>query len=133
MDFQTSIRTCLQKYATFTGRARRSEFWWFVLFGILVNIAASIVDSILFGHSSYSGMMGGGGMHMGYDGGIIGSIASLALLLPNLAVGARRLHDIGRSGWWMLIALIPVIGWILLIVWYARQSDAGENAFGPAA
>ena len=64
-------------------------------------------------------------------GGILQGLYSLATLLPSLAVGCRRLHDIGRSGWWIFIAIIPIVGWIILIVWYAKDSDPGDNAYGP--
>ncbi|MCA8882307.1 MAG: DUF805 domain-containing protein [Rhodobacteraceae bacterium] len=110
MNFTSAIQTCLNKYATFSGRAARPEFWWFVLFGCLVNIAAGILDSALFGH----------GPHLAQP---ITALTSLGLLLPNLAVSARRLHDIGRSGWWVLIGLIPVLGILLLIWWWTRPSQ----------
>lgn len=113
MDFQTSIRTVLSKYATFTGRASRSEFWWFALFAVIVNIVTSIIDSTILGAS------------------LLNVISSLGLLLPQLAVGARRLHDIDRSGWWLLIALIPIIGWIVLIYFNVQPSQQGANRFGP--
>jgi uncharacterized membrane protein YhaH (DUF805 family) len=121
MDFQTAIRTCLDKYATFSGRAHRPEYWWFVLFALIVQAIAAMLDSALLGHS-------------GNGGGPISGVASLALLLPSLAVGARRLHDIGRSGWWLLIGLIPIIGTLILIWWLTRPAlDTPEaERFGPA-
>ncbi|RYB90471.1 DUF805 domain-containing protein [Nocardioides oleivorans] len=118
MDFQTAVKTCLNKYADFNGRARRSEYWWFVLFGLIVSIIASILDNVL-------------GTDFGSGNGLIGTIASLALLVPNLAVGARRLHDTGRSGWLQLLWIIPIIGWIILIVWFASDSKPGDNQYGP--
>ncbi|MBR0557138.1 DUF805 domain-containing protein [Ciceribacter sp. L1K23] len=113
MDFQTAVRTVLSKYATFNGRASRPEFWWFVLFVFLVNIVTSIIDSVIFGTP------------------LLNSIAALGLLLPQLAVGARRLHDTDRSGWWLLIAFIPLIGWIVLIYFNIQPSQQGDNRFGP--
>lgn len=110
MTFTAAIQTCFQKYATFTGRAARSEFWWFVLFQILVNGVASGV----FGSDS-----------------LVGLVVVLALLLPALAVSVRRLHDIGKPGWWVLIGLIPLLGLIVLIVFYVKDSEAGTNAYGP--
>ncbi len=107
MNFGQAISACLSKYATFTGRARRSEYWWFFLFEFLVMAAASTINDKLSG------------------------LVSLALLLPALAVGARRLHDIGKSGWWLLLSLVPVIGWIVLLVWAVQKSDRDANAFGP--
>lgn len=115
MDFQTAVRTCFSKYADFTGRARRAEFWWFALFGLLGNLIFGVVDTALFGA----------------DVSILGSLFSLAILLPNLAVGARRLHDTDRSGWWQLLVFIPVIGILVLIWWWTRPGDTGPNRFGP--
>lgn len=101
MDFGTSLKTCFSKYATFEGRARRSEFWWFYL---AVFIASWIP--------------------------VIGYVVSVATIIPSLAVGARRLHDTGRSGWNLLWMLLPVIGSILLIVWWASDSNPGDNQYG---
>ena len=104
---------CWKKYAEFSGRARRKEFWMFVLFNFLVNIAVGIVDGILG------------------TNGALGGLYSLAVLIPSLAVAARRLHDTDRSGWWQLIALIPLIGVIILLVFVCSDSKPGENRFGP--
>jgi uncharacterized membrane protein YhaH (DUF805 family) len=107
MTFQESIKLCLtQKYADFNGRAARPEYWWFALFSILVGLALSYVSSML------------------------GLLFNLAILLPSIAVGARRLHDTNRSGWWQLIALIPVLGTIVLIVFFVLEGDAEDNKFG---
>ncbi|HQS21047.1 MULTISPECIES: DUF805 domain-containing protein [unclassified Acidovorax] len=102
MDFVQAIKSCLGQYATFSGRAKRSEFWWFFLFQVLVMVAASML------------------------GDVINGIASLALLLPALAVGARRLHDIGRTGWWQLL-LLTGIGFLVLLYWWVQPSDASAN------
>ena len=107
MTFIESIKTCFSKYADFNGRASRSEFWWWVLFVFLASAAASIVSPMVSG------------------------LFSLAVLLPNIAVGARRLHDTDRSGWLQLIALIPLIGWLLLIYWCVQPSKE-PNRFGAA-
>lgn len=117
MDFATAVRTCLAKYADFSGRARRSEYWYFVLFNVLVSVVASILDAAL-------------GTDTGTGTGVIAGLASLALLLPGLAVGVRRLHDISKSGWWILIGLIPVVGWIVLVIWFVQDSH-GDNEHGP--
>src|SRR3954452_19908175 len=117
MSFQDAVRTCFQKYVTFSGRARRSEFWYFVLFNVIVGFVAGIIDVIIGTRSSYGT-------------GLIQSLASLALLLPNLAVGARRLHDTGRSGWWLLIGLIPLVGAIVLLVFFVQDSHPA-NQYGP--
>jgi uncharacterized membrane protein YhaH (DUF805 family) len=118
MGFAEAVKTCLQKYVGFTGRARRSEYWWFALFGLIVSIVAGILD-------------GAFGLMSDTNVGVIGAIASLALLLPSIAVAIRRLHDTSRSGWWILIGLIPIVGWIILIVFYLQDS-AGENGYGPS-
>jgi uncharacterized membrane protein YhaH (DUF805 family) len=118
MSFQDAVRTCLQKYVTFSGRARRSELWFFVLFNVIVGIVASIIDGII-------------GTRYGNGSGLVQNLASLALLLPNLAVGARRLHDTSRSAWWLLLGLVPIVGWIVLIVFYVQDSH-GENQYGPS-
>lgn len=97
MDFVSAIKSCFAQYATFSGRAVRSEFWWFFLFQLVVMILA------------------------GFVGDMVSAIVSIALLLPALAVGARRLHDIGRSGWWQLLTLTG-IGVLLLIFWWAQPS-----------
>lgn len=119
MDFPTAVRTCLSKYVDFKGRARRSEFWWFFLFVFLAGVVARTLDAVL---------------GTGYDqstGGLIDTVVSLALFLPSLAVGARRLHDTGRSGWWQLLWIVLIIGWIILIVWLATDGDSGPNKYGP--
>ena len=119
MSFQDAVRTCLQqKYVDFSGRARRSEYWYFFLFGVIVSVVAGIIDGILGTRGAAGGT------------GLVGAIASLALLLPGLGVGVRRLHDTGRSGWWLLIALVPLVGAIVLIVFFVQDSQA-ENQYGP--
>ena len=117
MDFQTSINTCFKKYAVFSGRASRSEFWFFVLFGILGGIITTIIDTIILGYTVE-------------EGGPINLIFSVALLIPSIAVTARRLHDIDKSGWWQLL-WFTVIGGILLIIWHATEGENKKNEFGP--
>ena len=103
---------CWKKFADFSGRARRQEYWMFVLFNFLVSVAVGVVDGILGAGGSLSGLY------------------SLAVLVPSLAVSARRLHDTDRSGWWMLIALIPLVGWIILLVFLCSDSKPGANRLG---
>lgn len=104
---------CWKKYVEFSGRARRQEYWMFVLFNILASVAMTVVDGIL----GTSGALGG--------------LYSLAVLLPSLAVTFRRLHDTDRSGWWLLICLIPLVGAIVFLVFLCLDSKPGENRFGP--
>lgn len=108
----------LQKYADFSDRATRAEYWWFYLFVIIAYVVASIVDSIL-------GLSGTVGPY-----GLIASLLMLALLVPSIAVGARRLHDTDRSGWWLLIGLIPLIGAIVLLVFFVTEGTTGDNQYG---
>ncbi|MET1116542.1 MAG: DUF805 domain-containing protein [Comamonas sp.] len=102
MTFQESIRTCFAKYADFSGRASRSEYWWFILFMTLACVAGSMINDVL------------------------GLIVTLATLLPAIAAATRRLHDTNRSGWWQLISLVPLIGGIVLIVFLVQDSK-GED------
>ncbi|MBL6279919.1 DUF805 domain-containing protein [Micromonospora fiedleri] len=119
MSFPDAIRSVLSKYATFRGRARRSEYWWFSLFLLLVGIVASVLDSAL-------------GVDFEGSGGPVSLLVNLALLLPSLAVAARRLHDIDRTGWWLLLAFIPIVGWIVLLVFALQNGTPGPNRFGPS-
>ncbi|RZT89216.1 uncharacterized membrane protein YhaH (DUF805 family) [Pseudonocardia sediminis] len=116
----------LRQYADFSGRARRKEFWMFVLFNVIVAIVLSILDNAL-GLSTSTATESG----FYYSAGILTSIYQLAVLIPSLAVGARRLHDTGRSGWWQLIAFIPLVGAIILIVFWASDGHRGPNQHGP--
>ncbi|MCZ7417958.1 MULTISPECIES: DUF805 domain-containing protein [unclassified Micromonospora] len=119
MSFADAVRSVLSQYATFQGRARRSEYWWFSLFLLLVGIAARVVDSAL-------------GVDFEASGGPVSLVVNLALLLPSLAVSVRRLHDLDRSGWWLLLALIPIVGWIVLLVFAVQNGTPGPNRFGPS-
>lgn len=105
MSFTDAIQSCFRQYIGFAGRAARSEFWYFQLFAVLVGVGASIVDRT----------------------GALGGLISLALLLLSLAVSVRRLHDTDRSGWWLLIALIPLVGIIILIIWWATRGDQRQQ------
>ena len=104
MTFQESITICFKKYADFNGRASRSEYWWFALFIVIVSIVLSMISNEVSG------------------------LFSLATLLPSIAAAARRLHDTNRSGWWQLIAFIPIIGWIVLIVFLAQEGKSAEDS-----
>ena len=107
----------LKNYAGFSGRSQRSEYWYFVLFYMLIYIALTAVD--------YFAGLGAAGI------GLLSTIFSLAMLIPSLAVSVRRLHDTDRSGWWILIGFVPVIGFIVLLVFFVMDSTPGSNRFGP--
>ena len=128
MTFSESIKTCLGKWITWEGRAARSEYWYFVLFGFLCQIAAMVVDRVLGTGFKMANPMTGMEQSMGY--GWVYLLTALALLLPSLAALIRRLHDTDRSGWWYWIALIPLIGAILLLVWLCSRGTNGNNRFG---
>ncbi len=100
------------KYAQFDGRAQREEYWMYFLFYIISYIVVAFVSYIL---------------HMPF----LVVIFILAILMPSIAITTRRLHDINRSGWWQLLGLIPIIGGIILLIWYVTDSDSGSNQYGP--
>ena len=109
----------LKKYAVFSGRSRRKEYWYFVLFNIIVSIVLGWIDALLGTRGSYAGA------------GLLSGIYGLAILIPSLAVTVRRLHDIDRSGWWILIALVRLIGAIVLLVFALLDGTPGTNRYGP--
>ena len=117
MDLQTSIKTCFKKFANFDGRASRSEYWWFQLFYIVIIIVAAIFDSFYVDNSQTMGP--------------VELVSTLVLFIPALSVGVRRLHDVGRSGWWWL-ASITIIGLIPLLIWTVSIGTKNKNRFGPA-
>ncbi len=113
MTFADAIKTCLNKYADFSGRATRSEYWWFQLFFMLVYIALAILSGAI------SEMFA-----------ILALVFALGMLIPATAAGARRLHDTDKSGWWLLLGLVPFIG-LLLIYFLAIAGTPNDNRFGP--
>lgn len=117
MDFSEAIRNGFRNYGSATGRASRSEFWYWVIFSSLCGAAGNVVDLAIF-HD--------------IDSGLVAPLISLALLLPDVAVSIRRLHDLDRSGWWLLISLTGV-GLIVLLVWDCMRGTLGPNRFGPDA
>jgi len=112
MGFWQAVASGFSNYVNFSGRACRSEYWYWALFVVLVDIAALIIDAALWTYA-------------------ITSLADLALFLPGLALAIRRLHDLDRSGWWFLLVFIPVIGAIILIIWACTKGTDGPNRFGP--
>jgi uncharacterized membrane protein YhaH (DUF805 family) len=111
MNFGDSIKLGFSNYVNFTGRACRSEYWYWVLFVTIVSIVTVVIDSVI-------------------GASVTSTIWDLATFLPSLAVGVRRLHDTDRSGWWLLLGLIPLVGIIILIVWFCGKGTDGPNRFG---
>lgn len=124
MSFGEAIKTCFQKYADFRGRASRPEFWWFVLLYSIVVFA--LTWPYVFGWPSFDGSSEDAVSLFG----LLTGLAFLALLLPYLAVGARRLHDTGKSGAWWFIGLVS-FGWVVLLVFFASDGDQDWNRYGP--
>src|ERR687893_2971680 len=108
----------LKKYAVFSGRSRRKEYWYFVLFSVIVSLVLSAIDALL-------------GISSSTNVGLLGGIYGLAIIVPSIAVSVRRLHDIDRTGWWILINLVPIVGSIVLLVFYVLDGTPGQNRFGP--
>lgn len=109
-------RAIIENYCNFNGRASRSEYWFFALFNFIISFVLGFLTGLTGGATFLT---------------VLTYIISLALLLPGLGLSVRRLHDINRSGWWVLIGLIPLVGAIILIIWFAKESDPVENQYGP--
>ncbi|HEX2020805.1 MAG TPA: DUF805 domain-containing protein [Aurantimonas sp.] len=125
MSFTGAVQSALNQYATFRGRASRAEFWWFFLFAFLGNVVLGIVDGLIVGPIlGFSPFSGEGAQPLG-------SLFSLAIFVPSLAVGARRMHDTGRSGWWLLVNLVPVVGWLIYLYFAIQPGEPAINAYGP--
>jgi uncharacterized membrane protein YhaH (DUF805 family) len=116
MGFGEAIAAGFRNYVRFSGRASRSEYWYWVLFVALTSLVARIIDFALTGDSRIA---------------MVSAIVSLGLLIPDIAVSVRRLHDRDRSGWFLLLCLIPLIGSIILLVWFCQRGTLGMNRFGP--
>lgn len=118
VSFQEAISMAFNQYCKFTGRASRSEYWWFALFTFILGAVVLGVVGGIFGAQStvYT---------------CISCIINLALLLPSLGLCVRRLHDIGKGGGWIFINFVPLIGWIIFLVWMVKDSEPGNNRFGP--
>ena len=125
MRFSESVKSFWSNYSKFKGRARRSEYWWVQLFLVLTNLAVAAIDLVLMNGDVERFIANGGG-------GIVGLIWILVTIVPALAVLVRRLHDTGKSGWWVLIGFVPLVGGIVLLVFTVLDSDAGENSHGPS-
>lgn len=115
-----AVKTCFSKYATFDGRARRSEYWYFYLFNFLIMLVLLLLGYFMADMSGFSVIT------------ILSSLYSLAIIIPNLAVTCRRLHDTGKSGVWILIGFVPCVGTILLLIFLCTDSVQGDNEYGPS-
>ena len=107
----------LRKYAVFSGRARRKEYWMFFLFNLIIFFVLGLIEGFLR-------------IAPQINGSVLASIYALAILIPGIAVGVRRLHDTNRSGWWLLISLVPLIGAIVILVFMVQDSQPGDNQYG---
>jgi uncharacterized membrane protein YhaH (DUF805 family) len=107
MGFSDAVKRCFSRYVQFEGRAARPEYWWFALFVLLVSAAARIL------------------------GDVVNALTVLVTLLPSIAVGVRRLHDTGRSGFWLLLWFVPVVGWIIVLIFLVQPGSPDPNAYGP--
>jgi uncharacterized membrane protein YhaH (DUF805 family) len=110
----TAIRAVLGKYVTFSGRARRAEYWYFALFGLILLLVAVGLEMIARG-----------------IGSVVYLVVVLGLALPNIAVTVRRFHDLDRSGWWYFLGLVPIVGGIIILIWLCSPGTAGPNRYGP--
>ena len=124
MGFGQAVKSFWSHYATFKGRARRSEYWFIQLFLVVTNLGAAVIDFVLMDGDIERFIANGGG-------GIVGLVWILATIVPALAVLVRRLHDTGKSGWWVLLGFVPLAGGIVLLVFTVQQSEAAENTYGP--
>jgi uncharacterized membrane protein YhaH (DUF805 family) len=120
MNFPTAITTCFKKYVTFSGRAPRSEYWYWTLFYVIMTLPFEIASRPVEDVSNIA-----------FAIDVAYALVAIMLILPSISVGVRRLHDIDRSGWWVLIGLIPLIGWIIFFVWSVTKGTPGDNRFGP--
>jgi uncharacterized membrane protein YhaH (DUF805 family) len=122
MSFGQAVSTCLSKYVAFSGRARRSEYWYWVLFVFLIGIVANVLDAVLGLHAYNAN-----GVRFGWISAVVGAL----LVLPSIAVTFRRLHDTGRSGWWWLLSAICGCGAIILFFFCLGDGQPGPNQYGP--
>lgn len=107
MGFSDAVKQCFTRYSQFQGRAARPEYWWFALFVLVVTAAARIL------------------------GDVVNAITVLVTILPSIAVGVRRLHDTGRRGFWLLLSFVPIVGWIIVLIFLIQPGSPGPNAYGP--
>lgn len=120
VSFGEALPLFFKNYANFSGRSSRGAYWWLLLINILISLVLGFVDGLMFTNAVRS---------TGF--GVLGGLYSLATLIPGIAIGFRRLHDVDKSAWWLLIALIPIVGAIVLLIFTAQAGTSGSNRFGP--
>lgn len=116
MSFTQAIQSAFANFFTLSGRAPRSEYWYFILFCLLGSLALGVIDGVVFGAS-----LGLAPLSL---------IFSLVTLVPSIAVAFRRIHDVDKSGWWLLIGLVPFVGWLVLLYFFVQKGTDGDNRFG---
>lgn len=116
VPFGEAVKRAFSNYCCFSGRASRSEYWWWALFTAIVGTVVNYISLLILSDSAAQ---------------IVSGIVSLAFLLPSLGLCVHRLHDIGKSGWWWLLVFIPIVGAIILIVWFCKDSQPADNQYGP--
>ncbi len=117
IDFKEAVARAMSNYCCFNGRASRSEYWWFVLFVLIASVIVGFICGFLFGEDT---------------GQTVNSIIMfVAFFLPGLGLSVRRLHDTGRSGWWVLLNLIPIVGGLIVLYWFILPSQTTDNQYGP--
>lgn len=123
-DIAVATRTVISKYAVFSGRASRQEYWWWVLAMFLLFAVLRVVDGVLVAP------LIGFAVFAPNAGQPLSMLAALLLVVPAISVGVRRLHDIGKSGWWVLVGLVPVLGTVILLYYYVQRGNEGPNQYG---
>ena len=118
VDFGESGALFFKNYANFKGRSSRGAYWWWFLISVLLSVALTLIDTTIFGTRPE-------------EFGVLGGLFTLATVIPNIALGVRRLHDTDKSGWWLLLALVPIAGGIILIVMFCQPGARAENSYGP--
>ena len=126
VDFGTAVKLGFQRYVDFSGRSTRAEYWWWGLLITVVGVLDAVIVSTFIADT-----LTGNSSTFGWLGGLLETLFTLATIIPSLALSVRRLHDINRTGWWLLLSFVLVIGWIVLIVWAIERGDKGANKYGP--
>lgn len=130
MNIVGAVQSVFSNYANFRGRARRSEYWWWFLAYIIIIFVLGFVERAVLGSGSAEMASGDGAVSASFNAGILSGLFMLAAVIPSIAVGVRRLHDVDRSGWWLLISFIPLIGALVLLYWNVQPGTPGPNRFG---